>query len=178
MAVIVVSGNGRNVGKTTLVCALIEALPEYRWTAVKISAHEHQAHQPIWKETAPGEGSDTARFLAAGAERAFLVTAAGNEVANRVAKLLGDRAPAWDWIFESNRVLDALEPDLCLAVSGPEETALKPSFARAQQRADAWLRRGARNRVLGGTPMGFEVKDLGTLPRPLRQWVRARLGCG
>ena len=45
MAVIIVGGSGRNVGKTTLVCSLIAALPEYRWTAVKISAHEH-GHRP------------------------------------------------------------------------------------------------------------------------------------
>ena len=33
MAIIVVGGSKRGVGKTTLVCALIGALTEYRWTA-------------------------------------------------------------------------------------------------------------------------------------------------
>ena len=39
MAIIVVGGSNRGVGKTALVCGLIAALPEYRWAAVKISSH-------------------------------------------------------------------------------------------------------------------------------------------
>ncbi|MDR3774719.1 MAG: hypothetical protein P4L26_15300 [Terracidiphilus sp.] len=45
MAIIVVGGSNRGVGKTTLVCALIGALTEYRWTAVKVTTHEHR--QPV-----------------------------------------------------------------------------------------------------------------------------------
>ena len=40
-----VGGSNRGVGKTTLVCALIAALPEYRWNAVKITTHDHR--QPV-----------------------------------------------------------------------------------------------------------------------------------
>jgi hypothetical protein len=42
MAIIVVGGSNRGVGKTSLVCGLIAALPEYRWTAVKITADDHK----------------------------------------------------------------------------------------------------------------------------------------
>ncbi len=45
MAIIVVGGSNRGVGKTALVCALIAALTEYRWTAVKITTHDHK--QPV-----------------------------------------------------------------------------------------------------------------------------------
>jgi hypothetical protein len=45
MAIIVVGGSNRGVGKTALVCSLIEALPEYRWNAVKITTHDHP--QPV-----------------------------------------------------------------------------------------------------------------------------------
>jgi hypothetical protein len=45
MAIIVVGGSNRGVGKTALVSGLIAALPEYRWTAVKITSHEHK--QPV-----------------------------------------------------------------------------------------------------------------------------------
>ena len=178
MAVIVVSGDGRNVGKTSVVCALIAAVPEFRWTAVKISTHAHQLRDPVWRETAPGQGSDTARYLAAGAERAYLVAAAEEEVAGRLELLRADAAGAADWIFESNRVLAALRPDLCLAVLGAEGSALKPSFARIADRAHATVRRGEQNRVLDGPGVGFEIADMGQLSPPMRQWVRLRLGCG
>lgn len=45
MAIIVVGGSNRGVGKTTLVCGLIAALPEYRWNAIKITTHDHP--QPV-----------------------------------------------------------------------------------------------------------------------------------
>ena len=76
MAIIVVGGGGRGAGKTALVCGLMRALPEIPWTAVKITSHEHgHRAKPIFEETAPGQGTDTARYLAAGARRALLVTA-------------------------------------------------------------------------------------------------------
>lgn len=177
MPVIVVSGSGRKVGKTSLVCALIEALPEYHWTAVKISTHRHRGPEAVRQETAPGQGSDTARYLAAGAERAFLVTAADAEVAPRVEALRSGAAMPADWIFESNRVLEDLQPDLALAVLGPEDAGHKPSFARVAHRADATVRRGPHDRVIAGSGMGFELTDLTRIAPPMRQWVRTRLGC-
>jgi hypothetical protein len=74
MATIVVGGSNRGVGKTALVCGLIAALPEFRWTAIKITSHDHGQPKPVWEETRPGQGTDTARYLAAGAERALLLT--------------------------------------------------------------------------------------------------------
>src|SRR5208282_1655489 len=75
MAIIVVGGSSRGVGKTALVCGLIAALPEFRWTAVKITTHDYGKPKPIWEETRAGQETDSARYLAAGAERAFLATA-------------------------------------------------------------------------------------------------------
>jgi hypothetical protein len=49
MAVIVVGGGGRGAGKTALVCGLMRALPEIKWTAVKITTHEHGKETPIWE---------------------------------------------------------------------------------------------------------------------------------
>jgi molybdopterin-guanine dinucleotide biosynthesis protein len=72
MPIFVVGGSGRSVGKTTLVCGLIAVLPEYRWIAMKITRHVHGERKPVWEETEPGEGTDTARYLAAGAQQHFL----------------------------------------------------------------------------------------------------------
>ena len=63
------------MGKTALVCGLIAALPEFFWTAVKISSHFHGRGEAVWEEATPGNGTDTARYLAAGARRALLATA-------------------------------------------------------------------------------------------------------
>ena len=62
MAILVVGGSHRGVGKTALVCGLIAALPEHRWTAVKITSDDHGQFAPVWEDTEPGQGTDTARY--------------------------------------------------------------------------------------------------------------------
>ncbi len=137
MAVIVVGGSGREVGKTALVCGLIAALPEFRWTAVKITGHDHGHDALIREETNAGQGSDTARFLAAGAHRSLLVAAGDGELAARLSELWNVAGPGANLIFESNRIVDHLKPDLCLAVLGDPESASKPTFASLLRLADA-----------------------------------------
>lgn len=58
MAIVVVGGSNKGVGKTTLVCALIAALPEYKWNAVKISTHDHR--QPVMPGMGRGAEDSTA----------------------------------------------------------------------------------------------------------------------
>ncbi len=41
MSIVIIGGQARNVGKTSVVCALIAAMPERRWTAVKITQFGH-----------------------------------------------------------------------------------------------------------------------------------------
>ena len=41
MAIIVIGGQSRDVGKTSVVAGLIAALPSYHWTAFKITQFGH-----------------------------------------------------------------------------------------------------------------------------------------
>ena len=84
--VVVVGGHTRSIGKTQLVCELIAAFPEAQWVAGKITQHghgvcaqngencgcapEHHAAALDWESRAD-TGTDSSRFLAAGAQRAF-----------------------------------------------------------------------------------------------------------
>src|SRR5438132_14253687 len=83
---IVVGGHTRSIGKTQLVCDLVAALPEANFIAGKITQYghgvcaqngEHCGCAPdehvcaINWETRVGTGTDSARFLAAGAHRSF-----------------------------------------------------------------------------------------------------------
>jgi hypothetical protein len=61
MAIIVVGGSNRGVGKTSLVCALIAALPEYRWVAVKITTHNHKQMASTSQSAAHDEQSSDRR---------------------------------------------------------------------------------------------------------------------
>ena len=142
MAVIVVGGNTRNIGKTSVVAGLIARLPEFRWTAFKITQFGHgfctadghpcacqteEACVAVNAERDPASGTDTSRFLAAGAERVFWVRTRIGRLADAMPRIREEIAAAPNAILESNSVIEFLQPDLYLTVLG---LALPDSAAR------------------------------------------------
>jgi len=178
MATIVVGGGGRGVGKTALVCGLIAALPEFRWTAVKISGHDHGKTEPVYEETQAGQGTDTARYLTAGARRSFLMTAGDEELGLALTRFLRNPTPAGHLIFESNRILRHFRPDLCLAVAGGSESGRKPSLSTLLQCTDATVKLSDRDRVLsavsGEKPL-FHLASFQRISPPMLAWIRERI---
>jgi hypothetical protein len=176
MAIVVVGGSGRGVGKTALVCGLIAALPEFNWTAIKITGHDHGQPKPVWEETQPGQGTDTARFLAAGARRALLVTAEPEEFAQSVRRFLQPfLEEQQNLIIESNSTLRLLRPDLCLAVEDGPETAHKASFGLVMERADALVRlAGQDEKVEGARPL-FHLAAMERISPEMLRWLRGKL---
>jgi hypothetical protein len=199
MPIIVIGGSGKSVGKTSLVCGLIAALPEFHWTAVKITRHKHAAgapsmrrftgawvgnldrfqarvsHPPIWEETEPGQATDTARYLASGAHRALLV--ASEDGSFPLDELSAAVGPGANLIFESNTVAARLQPDLCLGVLGPE-AEVKPSFQPFMRRMDAAVIHYAGNSLFRQTnpaiPL-FQLENLKQLSSEMLTWVRGKL---
>jgi hypothetical protein len=172
MAIIVVGGSGKGVGKTSLVCGLIAALPEFLWTGVKITTHDYGRPERIWEEPEAGQGTDTARYLAAGARRALLVTVRDDALPiDEILKAVGRDA---DLIFESNAVASRLEADLCLGVVGPEG---KPSFANFMRWMDAAVvLAGAQAVFVGSDAMPvFRLEHLERISPEMLRWLRGKL---
>jgi hypothetical protein len=154
MPIIVIGGHTRNIGKTSVVAGLIAALPHLNFTAIKITQFGHNVcsanGEPcdcqtadhtiaISEERNPATGTDTSRFLAAGAKQVFWVRTRQGELAEampRVRKLI---AEAENTILESNSVLRFLQPDLSLAVLDPTVADFKPSALRYLDRTDALI---------------------------------------
>lgn len=173
------------MGKTALACAVIASLPEFAWTAVKITGHNYKpgihgsnpsgASGPaIWEETNAHQGMDTARFLAAGARRALLVTRVGTNVPiEEIRHAIGaDR----NIIFESNRILDALRPDVCIALVGNARSELKPSFFPLLRAADAVVSVGDEIGDVRAGARWFRVESVERPSKELVGWLRERLG--
>jgi hypothetical protein len=222
MAIIVVGGSSKGVGKTALVCGLISALPEFRWTAIKITTHDHgvdapafpslkegqeeeQEPQPaygsanmIWEETSAGQGTDTARYLAAGAHRAFLCTPLlrGDPQAQDFHYLLDELwphfGPGTNVIFESNTILQHVRPDLCLMVVDRPRTradakshmaSFKRSYLEAELHADALVVDCGTDRVNpdgmqpSNRPPGpiFYLASLNKISPEMLAWIKQRL---
>jgi hypothetical protein len=195
VAIVVVGGNTRNIGKTSVVAALIARFPEFRWTAFKITQFGHgfctadgrpcacqtdEACVAVNLERDPASGTDTSRFLAAGAERVFWVRTRIGRLADAMPRVRAEIAAAPVAILESNSVLEFLQPDLYLTVLDPAARDFKDSWRRVLPRADAILCSGgiapplALEPILCGKPR-FAVAPPDWLPDVLAEFVHARL---
>jgi molybdopterin-guanine dinucleotide biosynthesis protein len=152
LSIVVVGGHTRNIGKTSVVAGLIAALPERHWTAIKITQFGHNVcsanGEPCDCETADhtiaiseershSSGTDSARYLAAGAQRSLWVRTRQGQLAEAMPRLRALIANAGNVIIESNSVLRFLRPDIFITVLDPSIADFKPSALRYLDRADA-----------------------------------------
>ncbi len=81
---IIISGTGRNVGKTTYAQEIIREFKIETPIAIKISSHFHSHNYKmkiidvnddykIWEETNPNENTDSSKMLKAGAHKVFYI---------------------------------------------------------------------------------------------------------
>jgi molybdopterin-guanine dinucleotide biosynthesis protein len=158
MAIVVVGGQTKNAGKTSVVAGLIRAMPEMRWTAFKITQHRHQQEhgvclgdgEPLEYETAErtitvneerdgATGTDSARYLEAGAVRSFWVRTQQGALGEAMPWIREELARAENALIESNSILQFLQPDLYLSVLDPGVADFKDSARYFLDRADAVL---------------------------------------
>lgn len=181
MAVIVVGGHSRSVGKTSVVAGLIARMPEMRWTAFKITQYGHgfctadgapcdcttDDHTlAISEERDPLSGTDTARFLAAGAARSLWVRTRQGMLAEAMPRIRKELAAAENAILESNSVMQFLRPDLYLTVLDAGTADFKDSARLFLDRADAVLVRVTK----------LEPQWTGVSPRLLENKPRFEIG--
>ncbi len=152
MAIVVVGGHSRSVGKTSVVAGLIAGLRECEWTAVKITQYGHgicsangeacdcvtDDHSWAISEEKDRNGeSDTSRFLLAGAAKALWVRTEQGRLAEAMPALRKRIESARNVIVESNSVLKFMRPDLYVTVLDPATEDFKKSAQEFMDRAGA-----------------------------------------
>jgi hypothetical protein len=198
MAVIVVGGHSRSVGKTSVVAGLIAALPEFHWTAVKITQYGHgicsadgaecdcATGDHSWAVTEERDRSgetDSSRFLTAGATRALWVRTRQGMLAEAMPRLRKELAEAENAILESNSVMRFLKPELYVTVLDSATADFKTSAQEFLDRADAvvlhehhgtaaWEKVSLR--PVAGKPM-FRIRPPQYVVPELVEMVRQRL---
>jgi hypothetical protein len=170
---VVVGGHTRSIGKTQLVCDVIQAFPKVYWIAGKITQYGHgvcarngencdcapteHACALDW-ETQAHTGTDSARFLEAGAKRSFWLRTKQGYLAEGLPLLrealreaAAEIAPETRaaLIVESNSLMQFLKPSLYFAVIDPDKEDFKESAQKALDRANALVLRGG---VSGDAP--------------------------
>ena len=152
MSIVVIGGHSRSVGKTSVVAGLIAALPDYHWTALKITQYGHGVcslngeschcatddHSWAISEEKDRSGeSDTSRFLLAGAERAWWVRTEQGRLAEAIPTIRRKLAESENVILESNSILKFVRPDLYLTILDPATADFKRSAQEFLDQADA-----------------------------------------
>jgi hypothetical protein len=170
MPVIVVGGQTKNVGKTTLICNIVEAFSTIKWTAVKISNHLHSpelckavrkgAGWTIWQQSDTTDQSDTARFLRSGAYRALFLQAERNSLQQACIFLEQELQSAGAAIVESASGVSFLRHDVFLMLLDPAKSDFKEAARQQIDRVAAFVTRGTELEV------GRNIDSADIKPRP------------
>ncbi len=155
-----------SIGKTQLVCDVIQEFPKVSWIAGKITQYGHGVCAQNGEncdcaptdhvcaldwETHADSGTDSARFLAAGAKRSFWLRTKQGYLAEGLPLLrqaLREVEPEIDplqkraLIVESNSLMQFVKPSLYFAVIDPAKEDFKESAQIALDRANALVLRG------------------------------------
>jgi len=201
MAIVVVGGHSRNIGKTSVAVGLISALPACNWTAFKITQFGHgrcslngkpcdcAPEDRCWAITEEQDRSgksDSSRFLVAGAKHAFWVRTEQGRLHEALPAIQRKMSEAENVILESNSILQFIQPDLYVTVLDPATEDFKASAQKYLERADGVVLHGTGDsprwsevnaEMFGGTPV-FRIIPPNYVNRDLIAFTADRLGVG
>lgn len=153
MRLVTVSGTSSEIGKTTLVCELLERLPG--WAAVKVTRGHYRScgREPGTccvahllgdtarvfsdREETDVQGKDTGRYWTAGAADVRWVVGQRGQEAAGLALALESLADHPGVVVEGNRVIESVAPDLAILVAHPAQREVKASARRILRRVHA-----------------------------------------
>jgi hypothetical protein len=186
------------VGKTSVVAGLIAALPEFGWTAMKVTQYGHgicsadgklcdcATDDHSWAVTEErnrsGE-SDSSRFLVSGATRSLWVRTRQGMLAEAMPRVRKELAATTNTILESNSIMRFLRPDLYLTVLDAATADFKASAQEFLDRADAVILHDETDQVawqnvslkpVAKRPM-FRIRPPQYVTPELVEFVRERL---
>jgi hypothetical protein len=177
MALVVIGGHSRSVGKTSVVAGIIAALPEFKWTALKITQFGHgicsadgkpcdcdtgdDHFRALSDEKDMSGETDSSRFLVAGAARSIWVRTRQGRLSEAMPHIERKIAGAENVIMESNSILRFLKPDLYLSVLDADKADFKVSANEFLDRADAVI---VHNSGAGPQWQGVDVDRIAGKP--------------
>src|SRR5216684_1977744 len=151
-AIVAISGFSSEVGKTTLMCALLRAFP--LWEAIKVTRGHYRScgkdpdaccvsdllsDEPVLRsgrEENYALGKDTGRYWDAGATNVHWVIVTDAQVEQGIKQAV-ERVAAPGVFIEGNSILDFIKADFVLMVSRASGGKLKGSARRALSHSSA-----------------------------------------
>lgn len=193
---VVVGGNSRNIGKTSVAASIIRGTVQLGWTALKITQYGHgrcanggdcecagQRHRYALTEEKVATSKDSGRFLGAGALKAYWLRTEQQQLGNALPVLKTIFAENENVICESNSLLRFFKPDAYVMVLDGRVEDMKQSARLYFDRADAyalvadgaaeWPWDGLQQRMVEGKPH-FLVRHPDYASIELSTWIANR----
>jgi hypothetical protein len=148
---LLIAGNGRDSGKTTLACRIIGKFSaDNHIVALKISPHKHSISSAgkviletenlyIAEETDAGTGKDSSRMLQAGASRSFFICSGEDQLTVAMEKILELASESTLFVCESGGLRRFTEPGLFFIVGRTGSEDIKPGTQNLLQFDNIWL---------------------------------------
>ncbi|NOR88187.1 MAG: hypothetical protein GQ527_11310 [Bacteroidales bacterium] len=163
--IILLSGAGQNVGKTTFACQLIEHLKasSQKVFAIKISPHFHDADPPktifsserfvLSLESEKETGKDTSRMLAAGADEVFFLQVNDEFLEEAFQYTMSFVPPEVLVVIESGGLGELIKPALFFFVKRAGISEMKEVAAKNRKLADRVIQ-------FDGEAFDFQVENV------------------
>ena len=144
--ILLVSGSGQNVGKTSFIRRVIAQNASHKLAAIKITPHFHEPTEGlvpisitdnyrIFQETDVTSGKDSSLFLQAGAAFVIYIQTGDNYLEEAFRIAIENISPEQPIVIESAALRNILVPELYLFIQ-KEFEEVKPSSLDMQKLAD------------------------------------------
>src|SRR5215471_15229924 len=179
MKLVMIGGHTRNIGKTSVVEGVIRATNDLDWTAVKITQFGHGVctgdcescscadnvdQFSITEEIDRDTGTDTSRFLAAGARRSLWVRTRQGELYTALPSLNKEIENDEFVIVESNSLRRFIKPDVYIQLFDPSIRDFKRSARQFFDLSDAYIVATASNTLVNGIHIRVPGADQLSIP--------------
>ncbi len=159
---LMIGGSGRNVGKTTLICALIRKYASsYPIIGLKVTSirpgedDTHGNHEvplsenfKILEETGENSNKDTSRMLIAGAKKVYFVQSTDEQLQEAISAFFEKTYRNSIIICETRNLRRIIKPGIFVLITDPAHENFKVNSAEFFMTADLHLEFDHKNKVM------------------------------
>lgn len=149
--ILIIAGTGRNSGKTTLACKIINRIKlQHSIYSIKISPHFYSVSSDdivlidhtnyiIIEEIKKNTGKDSSLMLNAGAQNSYFIMVKDEFISEAFFFLLNKIPPNSPVICESGSLRKCIKPGLFFILNKKENTIYKESIWELKEKMNYWI---------------------------------------